>query len=32
VVTSVINGVTYLKEFHTNNARFVIQNRTKGSK
>ena len=32
VVTSVINGVTYLQEIHTNNARFVIQNRTEGSK
>ena len=32
VVTSVINGVTYLKELHINNARFVIQNRTEGSK
>ena len=32
VVTSVINGVTYLKELHTRNARFVIQNRTEGSK
>ena len=32
VVTSVINGVTYLKELHAKNARFVIQNRTEGSK
>jgi len=32
VVTSVINGVTYLKELHTKNARFLIQNRTEGSK
>jgi hypothetical protein len=32
VVTSVINGVTYLQELHTRNARFVIQNRTEGSK
>ena len=32
VVTSVINGVTYLKELHIKNARFVIQNRTEGSK
>jgi hypothetical protein len=32
VVTSVLNGVTYLKELHTKNARFVIQNRTEGSK
>ena len=32
VVTSVINGVTYLQELHTKNVRFVIQNRTEGSK
>ena len=32
VVTSVINGVTYLQELHTRNHRFVIQNRTEGSK
>jgi hypothetical protein len=32
VVTSVINGVTYLQELHIKNARFVIQNRTEGSK
>jgi hypothetical protein len=32
VVTSVKNGVTYLQELHINNARFVIQNRTEGSK
>jgi hypothetical protein len=32
VVTSVINGVTYLQELHTKYARFVIQNRTEGSK
>ena len=32
VITSVINGVTYLKELHTKNARFVIRNRTEGSK
>ena len=32
VITSVINGVTYLKELHTKNARFVIQNKTEGSK
>ena len=32
VVTSVMNGVTYLQELHTRNARFVIQNRTEGSK
>jgi len=32
VVTSVTNGVTYLKELHIKNARFVIQNTTEGSK
>ncbi len=32
VVTSVTNGVTYLQELHIKNARFVIQNRTEGSK
>ena len=32
VITSVINGVTYLQELHIKNARFVIQNRTEGSK
>jgi hypothetical protein len=32
VVTSIIHGVTYLKELHARNARFVIQNRTEGSK
>jgi hypothetical protein len=32
VVTAVIHGVTYLQELHTRNARFVIQNRTEGSK
>lgn len=32
VVTSVINGVTYLQELHTKNARFVIQNRPEGPK
>lgn len=32
VTTSVINGVTYLQEPYTRNARFVIQNRTEGSK
>jgi hypothetical protein len=26
VVTSVVNGVTYLQELHTNNAKFVFQN------
>jgi hypothetical protein len=31
-VTSVVNGVTYLKELHTNNARFILQNGTEASK
>jgi hypothetical protein len=31
-VTSVINGITYLQELHTKNAKFVIQNRMEGSK
>jgi hypothetical protein len=31
-VTSVVNGVTYLKEFHTNNAKFIFQNRIEASK
>ena len=32
VVTSVVNGVTYLREFDTKNARFIIQNGADGSK
>jgi hypothetical protein len=32
VVTSVKNGVTYLQELHIKNIRFVIQNKTEGSK
>jgi hypothetical protein len=31
-VTSVVNGVTYLKEFHTNNAKFIFQNGIEASK
>jgi hypothetical protein len=31
-VTSVVNGVTYLKEFHTSNARFIFQNKVEASK
>ena len=32
VVTSVVNGVTYLVELHTRNAKFVFANGTKASK
>src|SRR5258708_23255123 len=32
VVTSVVNGVTYLVEIHTRNAKFVFENGTKASK
>ena len=32
VVTSVVNGVTYLVELHTRNAKFVIENGTVASK
>ena len=32
VVTSVVNGVTYLQELHTKDAKFIIQNRIDGSK
>ena len=32
VVTSVVNGVTYLQELDTKNARFIFQNRADGSK
>ena len=32
VVTAVVNGVTYLQELDTKNARFIFQNRTNGSK
>lgn len=31
-VTSVVNGVTYLKEFHTNDAKFIFQNGIEASK
>jgi phenolic acid decarboxylase len=31
-VTSVVNGVTYLVEIHTRNAKFVIENGTEASK
>lgn len=32
VVTSVVDGVTYLQEFHTSNAKFILQNGIEGSK
>jgi hypothetical protein len=31
-VTSVVDGVSYLQELHTSNARFILQNRIEGSK
>ena len=32
VVTSVVNGVSYLQELHTSTARFILQNGIEGSK
>ena len=32
VVTSVVNGVFYLQELHTSNAKFILQNKMEGSK
>lgn len=32
VITSVVNGVTYLRELHTQKAKFVFQSRRDGSK
>jgi hypothetical protein len=32
VVTSVVDGVTYLQELHTNTAKFILQNRIEKSK
>ena len=32
VVTSVVNGVLYLQELHTTNAKFILQNEIEGSK
>ena len=32
MVTSVVNGVTYLVEIHTRNAKFVFENGTEASK
>ena len=31
-VTSVVDGVSYLQELHTSNARFILQNAIEGSK
>ena len=31
-VTSVVDGVSYLRELHTSNAKFVLQNEIEGSK
>jgi hypothetical protein len=32
LVTSVVDGVSYLQELHTSNARFIFQNEIAGSK
>ena len=32
VVTSVVDGISYLRELDTNNAKFVLQNTKEGSK
>jgi len=32
LVTSVVNGVTYLNEIHTRNAKFIFENGTEASK
>ena len=32
VVTSVVNGVSYLKELHTSNAKFILRNEIEGAK
>ena len=32
VVTSVVDGISYLQELHTSNARFILQNGIEGSK
>jgi hypothetical protein len=32
VITSVVNGVTYLQELHTNNDKFIFQNRIEAFK
>jgi hypothetical protein len=32
VVTSVVDGVSYLQELHTSNAKFILQNKIEGFK
>jgi hypothetical protein len=32
VVTSIVGGITYLQELHTNNATFILQNGIKASR
>jgi hypothetical protein len=32
VVTTVVDGVSYLQEIHTSNAKFILQNEIEGSK
>ena len=32
VITSVVDGVSYLQELRTSNAKFILQNRIEGSK
>ena len=32
VVTSVVDGVSYLQEIHTSNAKFILQHKIEGSK
>jgi hypothetical protein len=32
VVTSIVDGVPYLQELHTSNAKFILQNGVEGSK
>ena len=32
VVTSVVDGVSYLQELYTSNARFILQNQIEGAK
>ena len=31
-VTTIVDGVSYLQELHTSNAKFILQNRIEGSK
>jgi hypothetical protein len=32
VVTSIVDGVSYLRELHTRDAKFILQNRIEGTK